>query len=276
MASYDLGDLVPLGVSVTDSAGTAANADAVTVTVTLPDGTTSAPSVTNPTTGSYNADYQPTIAGRYTVRWVATGTNASAFSDEFTVRDLTHLPVVSYSDALAHLNIPSTSVDEEELRRYIDAAQDLAETYVGAILGRQVFTSETYDGGQSVITLRNPRAITVQSVYENGVLVPSTGYYLDYTGQRLYRTTSGVFTGTAQSYWIPGVQVISVSYTAGFIVTPPSVQQGVLEILRHLWSTQRGAVNVMSKQDEYVQGSGYSIPRRAMELLDMASLPGIA
>jgi len=53
----------------------------------------------------------------------------------------------------------------------------------------------------------------------------------------------------------------------------------VLEILRHLWSTQRGAVNVMGRGvvgDDFYTTPTYSLPRRAMELLDPASLPGIA
>ena len=282
MASFDLGDVVALGITITNSSGTAQNATAVACTVTLPDGTTSSPTVTNSGAGLYAIAYVPTLSGRHVVRWVATGTNASAFTDEFTVRDLTTLPVVSYDMALSHLNIPAASADQEEIRRFIDAAQDLAENYVGAVLGRRTITSELYDGNTDILRLRNPRAISISSVYESGVLLDSSQYLLDPTGQRLYRLTTSSLSSTtfgAYGYWAAGVNSVSVTYVAGFTVTPPAVQQGVLEILRHLWQTQRGTVNVMSRTgtgDDFYTGATYSLPRRAMELLDPASLPGLA
>ena len=56
----DLGDVVPLAVTVKDSSGTAANTTTVSCTITLPDLTTTTTSVTNATTGSYTATYTPT------------------------------------------------------------------------------------------------------------------------------------------------------------------------------------------------------------------------
>jgi hypothetical protein len=47
---YDIGDSVSLAWDVKDSAGVLANATTVTLTVTLPDGTTATPAVTNPPT----------------------------------------------------------------------------------------------------------------------------------------------------------------------------------------------------------------------------------
>jgi len=282
MASYDLGDVAALGVTITNTAGTPQNATAVVCTVTLPDGSTTTPSVTNSGAGLYDIAYTPTLSGRHTVRWVATGTNASAFTDEFTVRDLTTLPVVSYDMALSHLNIPAASADEDEIRRFIDAAQDLAENYVGAVLGRRTLV-EVYDGQTDVLRLRSPRAISITTVVESGVTLDSNSYKLDETGQRLYRLTTSTLSSSSSfgtyGYWASGVNAVTVTYVAGFTVTPPAVQQGVLEILRHLWSTQRGAVNIMNRNgsgDEFYSTPTYSLPRRAMELLDPASLPGIA
>lgn len=282
MASYDLGDVVALGITITNASGTAENATAVAATITLPDGTTTSGTVTNSGAGLYDVNYTPTQSGRHLIRWVATGTNASAFTDEFSVRDLNTLPVVSYDMALAHLNIPAASANEEEIRRFIDAAQDLAENYVGAVLGRRTIV-ESYDGQVDTLRLRSPRAISITSVVESGTTLDASAYKLDDTGQRLARlTTSTISSSTpyaAYGYWATGVNAIVVTYVAGYTVTPPAVQQGVLEILRHLWSTQRGAVNVMNRTgsgDDFYPASTYSLPRRAMELLDPASLPGIA
>ena len=279
--TYDLGDVVPLGITITDSTGANANASAVTCTIYLPDGTTTSGSVTNPSTGLYNCDFSPSQVGRHAVKWVATGTNASAYSDDFLVRDFTELGIVSLNDAKIHLNIPTSDTSQdEELRSFIDSASDLAESYVGQVLGRRTFTSELYDGGQEFIRIRNPKAISITSVTENGETVSSSNYVLDYTGQRLYRIGSGTLYATnSYGYWTAGMNNVSITYVAGYVSPPMAAKQGVLEILRHLWQTQRGAINVMSRTqsgDELYSTPTYSLPRRAMELLDPTSFPGMA
>jgi hypothetical protein len=279
--TYDLGDVVPLGITITDSTGANANASAVTCSIYQPDGTLITGSVTNPSTGLYNCDFQPTQNGRHAVKWVATGTNASAYSDEFLVRDFTELGIVGLDEVKNHLNIPLTDTTlDDELRSFIDAGSDLAESYVGQILGRRTFTSELYDGGQEFIRIRNPKAMTITSVYENGALVSSSNYVLDYTGQRLYRIGSGTLYATnSYGYWTAGMNNISITYVAGYVNPPMAAKQGVLEIIRHLWQTQRGAINVMSRTqsgDELYNTPTYSLPRRAMELLDPTSFPGMA
>ena len=279
--NYDLGDVVPLGITITDSTGANANASAVTCTIYLPDGSTTSGSVTNPSTGLYNCDFSPSQVGRYAVKWVATGTNASAYSDDFLVRDFTDLGIVGLSEAKDYLNIPASNTDsDEELRSFIDSASDLAESYVGQVLGRRTFTNELYDGGQEFIRIRNPKAISITSVYENNALVSSSNYVLDYTGQRLYRIGSGTLYATnSYGYWTAGMNNISITYVAGYVSPPMAAKQGVLVIIKHLWETQRGAMNVMGRVlggDELYQTPTYSLPRRAMELLDPTSFPGMA
>jgi hypothetical protein len=281
---YDLGDVVPLGITITDSTGALANAGAVTCTIYLPDGTTATGGITNPSTGLYNCDFTPTQTGRHAVKWLATGTNASAYSDEFTIRDFAELGIVGLDEVKVYLNISSTDTSmDDELRSFIDAASDLAESYVGQVLGRRTFTSELYDGGADCIRIRNPRAISITSVYENGALVAPSGYALDYTGQRLYRVGSSTLYATnSYGYWTAGFNNVSVTYVAGYVNPPMAARQGVLEIIRHLWQTQRGSMSVLGRTlggDELTPattGAGYSLPRRAMELLDPTSFPGMA
>ena len=104
---YDLGDVAYLSWATVDQNGAAADVTTAVVTITLPDGTSATPSVTHGVTGAYTASYTQTQQGRHLLRWVGTGTNPQAYTDEFTVRDLTALPVVSYDSVLAHLNIPA-------------------------------------------------------------------------------------------------------------------------------------------------------------------------
>jgi len=279
--NYDLGDVVPLGITITDSTGANANASAVTCTISLPDGTTSTGSVTNPSTGLYNCDFSPTQVGRHAVRWLATGTNASAYTDEFTVRDYAELGIVGLAEMKEYLNISATDTTvDEELRSFIDAGSDLAESYVGQVLGRRTFTNELYDGGTEFIRIRNPKALSITSVYENDALVSSSNYVLDYTGQRLYRIGSGTLYATnSYGYWTAGMNNVKITYVAGYVNPPMAAKQGVLVIVKHLWETQRGAMNVMGRVlggDELYSTPTYSLPRRAMELLDPTSFPGMA
>ena len=277
MAVYDLGDPVALGITVTNAAGAAQNATTVVCTITLPDGSATSPTVTNSGAGLYDVTYSPTAAGRYSVRWVASGTNASAYTDTFEVNDPTALGVVSLQDAKDHLNL-TTSTNDEELRRFLWVATDMCEQYAGRVLGRRTFT-ESYDGGTSRLRLRHPVALSITSVVENGVtldpanyrLDPITGMFVERIGSNGLTQFGGLFSGTINS--------VMVTYVAGFGIVPPIAQQAVLEALRHLWQTQRGAASVsalVSSGDDYTPGMGYSLPRRVMELLDPVSLAGLA
>jgi len=278
--SYDLGDKVYLTWNTVDSSGAAVNPGTVTLNITQPDGTTSSVTTATSTTGTYTASFLPTLAGRHILAWAATGSYPQAYSDIFEVRDINDIGIVGYDEVLEFLNIPAASANENEVRRFIDASTDLAETYVGQVLGRRTFTNELYDGGTEFIRIRNPKAISITSVTENGLAVSASNYVLDYTGQRLYRIGSGTLYATnSYGYWTQGMNNVSITYVAGYVNPPMSAKQGVLEIIRHLWQTQRGAINVMSRTnsgDELYSTPTYSLPRRAMELLDPTSFPGLA
>ncbi len=62
---YDLGDVVPLGITITDANGLVANASSVTCTIYLPDNTTVTGTVVNADTGLYNCDFVPSQSGRH-------------------------------------------------------------------------------------------------------------------------------------------------------------------------------------------------------------------
>ncbi len=114
-STYDLGDVVALAVEVRDTAGDLADATAITLTITLPDGTTATPVTANPSTGRYTASYTPTVAGRFSVRWVASGTNASAYTDAFTVLDPAELGLVGLDDVKRHVALAQDSRDGLEV-----------------------------------------------------------------------------------------------------------------------------------------------------------------
>lgn len=279
MATYDVGDVVYLTWNTVDSSGTAVNPGTVTLSITLPDATNVSVTTATSVTGTYTANYTPTQVGRYIYAFAATGTWPQAYNDLFEVRDIKDIGIVSLDEVKAHINYPSSiTTDDSELLRFVDAGIEMAENYCGFVLGRQTFTNEAHDGQDVFVRLRYPKAISITSVVESGVTLASTQYFLDYTGQRLFRIGSASWNGTnAYGLWAPGLQNIVITYVSGFVKPPAVARQGTLEIIKHLWETQRGSKSVIGKAtDEYQQGVTYSMPRRVCELLDQIALPGIA
>lgn len=271
--AYDLGDVVTVSVNVKDAAGAAANAGAMVLTIIAPDGTTSTPSPTNSPTGTYTAAYTPTLVGRHLVRWVATGANAGAYTDVFDVLDPALMPIVSLTDLKSHLNITTTG-DDEELRRTLAVATEMAERHCNRALRRKT-VSESYNGGNSVLLLRQSPVLSITTVVENGTTLSASDYTVDPSSALLYRGTS-----TAGWSWIDGRQVVTVTYVAGYTDPPQAAQQAVLELARHLWQTQRGqvALPTLGGVDDYPtqNGAAWSLPNRVRELLAPLVMPGIA
>lgn len=261
--SIDLGDVVPLAVQIRDGAGSPADAGAVTCTVTTPDGASAAVPVARTAPGLYTAVYATTQAGPHGVRWVATGTNASAFSDGFTVA-APSVPLVSLADAKARLNIASSQSDEE-LRRIIATASGRAAAYCGRVLAPRVL-AQTIDATMSPavrIVLPTPALISVTTVTQDGVAV--TGWEMTDSGQVLRRTGGLLWSG-----------VVSVTGMAGVTGDDLAIaQQAALELTAHLWTTQRTPMG-RNADPGPVPGQGYALPNRVTEMLDPLILSGLS
>lgn len=264
-ATYDLGDVVALAVEVKNSAGSLANATAVTLTITKPDGTTTSPAVANPSTGKYTSSYTPADAGRYAIRWVATGTNACAFADAFTVFDTTELGLVGLDDVKQHLNITSSTSDEE-LRVVLMAATAAAEDYLRRPLRRTTETQTFYGptGNGLALVLDRPGVASVTSVDNDGdALVADNDYAADLNAGVIWRSSGWEY------------PVVVTYVTRG--LDSPAIRQAVLELVRHLWETQRGSMPMLPRgvdgMDAFNPATGYSLPRRVTELLAPHRMP---
>lgn len=275
--SYDLADLVPLTINIKDANGTLANASAVSLTITMPDGNLAVPSVTNPSVGVYLCDYQPTQPGPHLVRWVATGTNASGFSDTFDVRDATPPYIVSLVDAKQFLNISSTTNDEE-LRSFIESATQIVENVVGPVLIRSITEVHTRPG--PVVVLKQPPVIalvSMTSILSSQVFTGSQTYdvtQLDLdpdTG--IVRRLDGYPLGRRRAGSPPSP--LRVVYTAGRRTVPASITMATRVIIDCLWETQRGHSEGIrprpggGRASSSQKGKGVkdTIPSLALELL---------
>jgi len=257
-------------VYIYNDAGALATATVV-LTITLPDGTTTTPSVTTPSTGRYQSQYKPTQAGTHYVRWVATsvgGTSGedTAHEDSFTVSASTNT-FISLAEGKEYLNLQDTA-DDDELLAYLETACNLAETVADRTFARtaQVDTISS-TGSESTLFLTRRPVLSVTTVTERGTtLTANTGYAYDPDYGHLYRMSSAY----EKSVWAAGTRSNVVTYVAGYAIIPPAVRQATLSILRHLWDTQRTRPGSgrPARSDEYqVPGTNWFIPNKARDVL---------
>lgn len=277
--TWDVGDVVPLSVTVTGSNGNPADATTVTLTVTRPDLTVFTATLASSPTGVYSYDFATTLPGQYRWKIVATGTNASVYSDVFNVMAEDMQLLFSVADARAGLRLNSSQTsDDEKLRLAIAAVTVIVQDVTGPILPASYTEKHRTGGGEDLFLWRKP-VLTVTSVTEYtpaaSVLTAAANpaaagdYVLDGDLGCLVRLGRG---------WARDVWVV---YTAGRSELPPNVLQAATMILQHQWqANQQGQGRPAFDGDGFDIGStpsGYAIPYAALDLLKPDTLlPGFA
>lgn len=250
-ATWEIGDVLPLAWTIT-VAGVPTNAT-VTVTVTKPDGTSSSPAVTNPATGSYAANYTPTVNGQHIFRWVATGAVTAAESGSFVVGG-----IISLAQAKATLRKSSTA-DDVQIQEYIDALTGPMEAYCGPIIARSV-TEWPESEGSAVLMLDQTPIISVTSLteYRGNVAYPYTeitdptsgGLYTFIVDPTLDGKVTRVFNGGRN---LPFTGPVKAVYQVGLAVIPPNYTLAGKLLVQALWRTQNGGAGLPALPDEAAQ-----------------------
>jgi hypothetical protein len=122
VSTRDVGDAVKVTYSVVDEDGDPVNASTCVLTVTKPDLTTSTPTVSNPETGEYEADWLYAAAGRHIFTWVTTVPNTTESTVVYAVAP-TALPTL----AVVKDYLGTTSATDAEITAALaaeTAAQD--------------------------------------------------------------------------------------------------------------------------------------------------------
>jgi hypothetical protein len=267
----DVGDVLPeLGILVTDSSGTLATGT-VTLAITLPDGTSTSPSVTTASTGVYSAAYTTTMAGRHVARWTATNITGGAAQERYEQTfDVSAIAgsIIGLDEAKTFLRITGSD-DDEQLRDVLEAASDMCERYTRKVWRRTTVTAEIHSGGVDVLYLRQAPVVSVTTVVDTGVTLAATSYTIDLpTGRLFYGDT------TYQGWWTPGQDNISVTYVTGppSGIVPAYIRGGMLELVEHLWSSRRGGSNLPRKAsggDEFSNKMAHALPWRVQEMWGM-------
>jgi len=274
--TFDLGDLVPLTIDIRDSSGALAAAGAVTLTIGLPDGASVTPAVSNPSLGRYQVDYATVQEGHHTVRWLATGANASAFVDSFDVVPAAAGYIVSLSRAKRKLKIPPASTEfDEDIRDYIESTTIIVERHVKETVVTRTVTEEhavshwAWQGAgwgtwQLSLYHRPVRSLTSVQTVDGLLSWNVSDLHVD--------PETGVITVVRGSPLRGHLRVVLV---AGMAVIPAHYHRASLIIIEHLWQTERSQSEAGPYPGAYEdsmeglrrRGIGYAIPNRALELL---------
>lgn len=262
--AVDLGDVYRATFTLTSPGGGLVSSTTMTLTVTLPDGTTTVVTpVTAVSTGTYQYDYQTVQAGRHQARWVGTGSNPGAYVEVFDVRDSTVPYIISLTDAKQQLNMTGTS-DDEELRTFLEAGSLVVARLRGEAIVRQTVVEEHYARGR--VALNCPPVLSLTSV----VRVDGT---FSWTVSDLHVSPAGV---VKPKLGLGLYGDIIFTYVAGYTVVPADTALAARIIIQHLWETQRGSRGVPRPGlSDGVVVAGYAIPNRAVELLG-AGTAGVA
>lgn len=264
MTTYAYGSTVRLSMEVRNTAGTLVNPSAITVTIQLPDATTAGPfttpAVVNDGTGLYHYDYTPTEAGRHIARWVTT-TPTAADEEPFEVAaQWAEAGILSLREAKKQLNIDEDDTDDdEEIAGFIRAMTGPIERITGAIVRRTVV--EKHEGGYKIALNHTPvlSLTSVEAIRPGGTDQNVADLDLDGPTGIVERLDGGSMCGP-----------LRFTYVVGRTDVQAHVRLAANLILQHMWETQRGQMGGVSfggSGEVYDPRFGFSIPRRAQELL---------
>lgn len=167
------------------------------------------------------------------------------------------MAVLSLADAKTHLNITTTDHDSE-LTAVIDAAEAVIADRCGPL--ESTAKTERLTSIDGDLVLSTIPAISLTSVTQvNGDALTLSDLYL--------YPESGVVTGVNSS----GVKY-TVVYAAGRSTCPDSLLLAVKELVRHIWSTQRGSTRrpgstASDHTSNTLPGAAYLLPFRVSELI---------
>lgn len=165
------------------------------------------------------------------------------------------MSAVLLSDAKQFLNITSDS-QNAEVQAMLNRAEAIIAKHVGP-LGVVAVTDEVHTGPGPLL-LRNYPILSVLSATRSSL--PVTDLDLE---------PSGILHGTFGL--VP--RSVKVSYTAGRAFLPPDLEAAVLELLRHLWESQRSGSSLRPAfpgegDPDTPATSGYLLPYRVQSLIE--------
>jgi hypothetical protein len=265
------GGMYPIAFDVLDATGALTHAATATLVITLPDGTTATPAITDAAIpGQYRLTYQTTIPGRYTAHAATTGP-VTTWDDEFDAAPTPWPAMVSLTDAKAQLKIPVTDHTLDDLLRdYLSGITGAIEEYKHEVIVRRTITDELdLSGGGWYGQRRQFRLWSAPVISLISVTSWDGTTTWDITQMRV--TASGVVKVMGGP---PVTGLTDVAYIAGLVQIPGRYRRGALVMLQHVWETQRGPSpgsgmgGVVGPEEHFRQpGEFFTVPAKAKEWL---------
>lgn len=135
----DLGDAHSIRYEARDPITQALTNATVALTVTAPDGTTSNPTVTNTSTGIYDAKFTTTQVGIWRWKWAVTGAITDNAYGEVTVAD----PAPAIYASLADLKVATGEIVDTTRDSLLTMALSAASRGVDKYCGRRFYADKT-------------------------------------------------------------------------------------------------------------------------------------
>lgn len=281
---------------LTDSNGNPADASggtgAVVATITLPDGTTSTPAVSRSGLGTYAATYTTTQAGHHIVVWAVPGTTPGSYTDTFEVQPALDGTIVSLAEAKEILKLGATAQFDPVIQGYNAAITNWVEYVCGPVVQQTVIEVLPADGVDMALSQFPVVALvnwttTPTFLAGSGIPVPVPAspmfpmrvYGITYPGSALSLDPKrGIVRHQAGLPFIFGSYVWQ--YTAGRPVIPNAIYEACKIALKHMYAVERGgqaggtqAAYGETEAAASATGFGFSVPNRAVELLQPFSGP---
>lgn len=265
----DLGDAIPLSIVIYDAGGNPANATSVTLTITLPDGTAFNAGVVLPTsTGQYSYNYPTEQVGRHVIQWLATGANASAFSDSVYVQPVDGGEFISLQQFKKFIK-KTGNVDDETLRTFVRGACGVIADRVGQVSPSTFVQEDIPTMGYIVLDKRPVIEVRKVESFPGLELIAKADPVTGAAGWTLDTDTGILHLGDRRSY--------RVTYRSGMAVIPPNYILAALELTAHLWrSSQQNAAGgrpSIAIEETVISGTSYALPYSVRQLLGLEKRP---
>jgi hypothetical protein len=291
-----VGVQVPLAYTLTDSSGNPQDASGgtgtVVATVTLPDLTTSPPAVSRTGLGNYAANYTTTQTGHHFVTWAVPGTVPGSYTDTFEVQPPLDTTIVSLAEAKEILKLGSTAQFDPVVQGYNSAITEWVQYVCGPVVQQAVAEVLPADG--LVVALSQFPVLSLTSwvsppswLAASGIPVPVPAspmfpmrvYGITYpTAALSLDPKRGLVRHQAGLPFIFGDYVWQ--YQAGRPVIPNGIYEACKIALKHVYAVERGgqaggtqAAYGESEAAAVPTGFGFSVPNRAIQLLQPSSGP---
>jgi len=191
--------------------------------------------------------------------------------------------LVDLTTVKTHLNI-TTTTNDTELTSMIDRATPIIEKIVGPVIQR-IITDEQHEPTGATLALIERPVVSITTCTEFvGKVAYTITIITDPTTSGTYTATldsdKGVLTRWATSSPREWAGFVWVTYVAGRDSVPSNVEYATLELIRHMWDTQRGGVSQrpgFDAEGDVTPILGYLVPNRVIEgLLPDTRIDGFA